>query len=300
MPIKKPRFNWIRQRPRKAIAWLQGHEKTASWLGAAFTGLIFLVTLVYAITAIYQWRAMNATVQQTQTLIGQQKESLVYARTQADAAKIAADAALIQAKTAQEQTTTLKDSLAETRKAANAAVTQANASMSQANTSRLSAIAAKESAGTAKQALYIGERPYLTLTETSLTPLPLAAGKPLTYRVILENTGRTPAYDVEGPIYLATMLEPLPENPAYSLWPTRGSKSSVGPGKPSVTTQTVDFSLTDREIELINNGKLFLYIYGFKTYRDSFTGTLHRCKFCSFYYYKDKALKVCPQHNECN
>jgi hypothetical protein len=137
MPIKKPRFNWLRQRPHKAIAWFQGHEKTASWLGTVFTGLIFLVTAIYATVAYFQMRAMNATVQQTQVLIAQQKESLDYAKTQADAAKTSADAALIQAKTMQEQTGTLKSSLDETRKAANATVTQANASMSQAKTSQI-------------------------------------------------------------------------------------------------------------------------------------------------------------------
>ena len=90
MPIQKPRFNWLRQRPGRIVQWMQSHERSASWWTAGFTGLICLITAVYATVAFFQMRAMNKTVEQTQTLIEQQKEALAYAKTQADSAQTAA------------------------------------------------------------------------------------------------------------------------------------------------------------------------------------------------------------------
>ena len=75
MPIKKPRFNWLRQRPRKIVQWMQSHERSASWFTAGFTGLIFLVTAVYAVAAVYQMRAMNESLERQKEALAQSHES---------------------------------------------------------------------------------------------------------------------------------------------------------------------------------------------------------------------------------
>src|SRR3954447_13367703 len=178
MPIKKPRFNWLRQRPRKIVAWFQRHEKTASWGNGIFTGLIFLVTAIYAAVAFFQMRAMNATVAQTQVMVEQRKEALRYAGIQADAAKTQADLAITTAQS-------INESLELTRRSVNASETQANVSermagqneklvksaQTQANTSQVSARAAERSAQIAAQSLSIEDRPYIATKQISISDL---------------------------------------------------------------------------------------------------------------------------------
>ena len=89
--MKKPRFNWLRQRPGKIVGWFQRHEKTASWGTTIFTGLIFLVTTIYVTVVYFQLRAMHSNVAQTQALIDQQKEALGYAKIQAETSQRQAD-----------------------------------------------------------------------------------------------------------------------------------------------------------------------------------------------------------------
>jgi len=279
MPIKKPRFNWFRQRPHKVIAWFQGHEKTASWLGAAFTGLIFLVTAIYAAVAFFQMRAMNATVQQTQVLIAQQKESLDYARTQADAAKTAADAALIQAKTMQEQTGTLKSSLDETRKAANAAVTQANASMSQAETTKTIAKSNQTSAEIAKEAT----RPIIT----GKVQIESLSEKQISGKLVIRNDGgkQTEVTARWCPYYSVLPKKPTVEDckPAIVSGPLRPALHVDFPVVIKVDTESI--------VKLARERKVYLFFVATLTYDDF--GERRELPICYVYREEFQAIGDC-------
>jgi len=301
MPIKKPRFNWFRQRPHKAIAWFQGHEKTASWLGAVFTGLIFLVTAIYATVAYFQMRAMNATVQQTQILIGQQKESLTYAKTQAeaaktsaDAAKISADAAKIQADSMREQSGTLKDSLAETRKAANAAVTQASASMSQAST-------AKRSTDIADETLRTERRPSLGVSGVSMVEL--AVGKPAHIMVAYQNFGhsasRNTGFTTTTWRDIKVCADPPKESPilgidihSHSTVPVNVTKFSHGYTSDVMPQEWIDLIQHDPPLA-------WVYVYSRADYEDG-KGGKYFTEFYGRWEIKTSTFAECPTHNDAN
>jgi hypothetical protein len=282
MPIKKPRFNWLRQRPHKIVAWFQRHEKTASWGTAIFTGLIFLVTAIYAAVAFFQMRAMNATVAQTQAMVEQQKETLRYAGIQADAAKTQADLAITTAQS-------INESLELTRRSVNASETQANvsermarqneslidATRSQANTSQVAARAARESAQISRQLYERGQRPSVFFKWIRWLEKP-TADKKFSAEFVLSNTGGNAysrSFEETVAVVPVGFQGMLPYGPIGSLphSPPNIEVDRTPWQQGADQTFTTDFTLTLNEagLKLFEEGKVLIVFYGYVWWRDS-------------------------------
>ena len=139
----------------------------------------------------------------------------------------------------------------------------------------------------------IVERPYVAIKEMKITGV--SPGQTPTATILIENSGRTPAINVQVFSYAELLREPLPENPKYRPLPPQ-SKAFMQAG--SVRQQTVSMSGTidDNTMRMIVNGILRLYVYGFADYKDG-TGNLHTYKFCGIYNPQMGDLEVCSQHN---
>lgn len=280
---------------------MQSHERSASWATAAFTGLIVLVTAVYAGVAFFQMRAMNKTVQQTQTLIEQQRESLGYAKTQADAAKtssdaakVSADAAKTQADSMREQSGTLKSSLDETRKAANAAVIQADASKSQAST-------AKRSTDIAEETLRSERRPSLGVS--AVTMKELTVGKFTEVEVLLQNFGRSPTKNTHVITSTWYSIDVCAEPPLQDviLAGQIGSRSTIPANVTKLSHGYTSILLPQVWFDAIQADppKAWVYVHSRAEYEDG-GGGHYFTEFYGRYNFKLKAFDECPTHNDAN
>jgi hypothetical protein len=184
---------------------------------------------------------------------------------------------------------------------ANASQTQANASVAQAEVARqslgaaqISARAAEQSAQAATQTFNLGERPYVSSVEGKIIDLTL--GKQPSAAVTFKNNGRTPAYNVTVETTIAGLLSALPENPNYGNIPFH-STFFLPAGGQFVQTVASDTVLTDKHIDAINNGVMYVYVFGRGTYYDGLKRR-YDFKFCFFYSpASPSGLLVCSQHN---
>jgi len=159
--------------------------------------------------------------------------------------------------------------------------------------------ATESAANAAKQALYIAERPYLDVAALSVSPYPFEAHKPITYKARIENTGRTPAYDMEGATYLEITPDRLHDTPEYKPLGRPMSKSNLGPGRHHTFYRTTpDLDLQPTDIAAIESGVLILYVYGVVKYKDGFTPRIHRLRYCQEYNHLIKNMAVTSYHNE--
>jgi|GEM_PF-2942188 hypothetical protein len=169
----------------------------------------------------------------------------------------------------------------------------------QAITAQTTADAAKDSANVARQALHIAERPYLDIARFKVSPIPFESQKPVTYTVKIQNTGRTPAYDVWGGIYLTIRESEIFEETEldYPAFPHVPSKASFGAGRHLTRYRTTSRQLTDFDVERLDDGRLFLYVYGVEFYKDGFTPDIHRLAYCHQYNRGTRRMEVSPFHN---
>lgn len=170
----------------------------------------------------------------------------------------------------------------------------------QATAAQIAANAAKESASVARQALLIAERPYLDVTRVKVSPIPFEVGKPIVYTARIENTGRTPAYDVWGGIYLTISESEIIDEtgldyPSFSHPP---SKAPISAGQHQTRHRTTpNLRLTEFDVQRLGDGKLFFYVYGVEFYKDGFTTDIHRLGYCQQYNRLTKRMEVAPFHN---
>ncbi|HEV7373460.1 MAG TPA: hypothetical protein VGN95_01985 [Pyrinomonadaceae bacterium] len=159
--------------------------------------------------------------------------------------------------------------------------------------------AAEQTAETTRQALHISERPYLEITNISVS-LPFVAETPIIYSTTIENKGRTPAYDVKSAMYIDVRPDPLPENPEYRPLRTITSNVSLGSGNPMSSKQTTNFVLPQDAIDQIYVRKILVYVYGFVTYKDGLTPDIHRTRFCSVFNPEENLFVAIGYHNDAD
>lgn len=156
-------------------------------------------------------------------------------------------------------------------------------------------------AETTKQALYIAERPYLDVAAFKVLPIPFEVGVPITYTAKIQNTGRTPAYGVWGGIYLTIRESEILDETGLDYPEFSGpiSKSPISSGRHNTRHRTTpDLRLTKFDVERLNDGRLFLYVYGVEFYKDSFTPNTHRLAYCQQYNRLTNRMEVSAFHND--
>jgi hypothetical protein len=252
-----------------------------------FAGLIFLVTTVYGVTAIYQWRTMkrqaeimsnqvdtmNKSLEQTQILIRQQQELLGYAGIQANASLKQADASLA----------------------------QATAAVQSVRISQASATAAEQSANVASQSFTVGERPYIAINHIKLEGLRNNMNPNV--ELSFENSGKTPALNVRARSYTDFRHDVRLGEVDY-------------PGVPLLSSAFVQAGHSFRQffpifaadlkpdnvmklIDAINHKQLWLFVYGIVEYDDGAVRH-HTLKFCQIYAVDLSEFHVCTEHNTSN
>ena len=161
--------------------------------------------------------------------------------------------------------------------------------------------ATEKAAQAADKALQISERPYLAITAFKVTPIPFEIGKPIAYSARIQNTGRTPAYDVWGGIYLTISEAEITDETGldYPEFSHPVSRSPIAAGGHQTRRRTTpNLRLTPFDVERLNDGRLFLYVYGVEYYKDSFTPDIHRLAHCWQYNRLTERMEVSPFHNE--
>jgi len=271
---------------------MQSHERSASWWTAGFTGLIFLVTAIYATVAFFQMRAMNRTVQQTQTLIEQQKESLGYAKTQAEVAVAQKQAVIDSADAAKTSAKASADMADQNKDLIRAARTQADASLIQAKTSQVSARAAEKSASLAQ----IGLLPRITATLQVVT---FESGKEMKFVIDAVNKGGTTALNYSVQAHILRFNRPLPLDEWRPHLDTQASVLDFAPQ--SNSRMTIESTrMTPEEFRNIKEGTRQLRIWLWGTYDTEIKRQKESFAICFMYSATYKEFGACSreEYNE--
>jgi hypothetical protein len=232
-----------------------------------------------------QLESMNSSSQQTQDLINATRET-------ANASQSVAEQNKELVRHAGEQ--------------AAASQAQANVSIVQAETGKQAAIAAQTSARAtelgadiAQKSFYIGERPYVAVSDMNL--LNFTPGQTPSVEVMYENTGRTPALEFLHQALIVSVPQPLADIAGYGPVVTRPSKGFIAAGqsKRQVITNPSAIPIGGNDVELIKSGKLLLYVYGMATYKDGI-GKPHMLQFCGLYLPGRNVFQACPFYNSTN
>jgi hypothetical protein len=298
MPMKKPRFNWLRQRPRKIVGWFQRHEKTASWGTTIFTGLIFLVTAIYVTVVYFQLRAMHSSVAQTQALIEQQKEALGYAKTQAETSQrqtyLAEQSVRDAAQSARDSAEVARETLAQNKDLIKSAQVQAR-------TSQVAARAADRSASIAQDTFRLVYRPTLGVDGAEITKF--KEGEEIEGAIRFKNSGQTVARNTTVRSHFSTepagsISRPCPDvtNPPLAGLGSR-SQIPVGGFKSAVPRSFVKASAED--IKRIESGQWWLYVYAIVRYEGS-TGGQYFTSFYARWNSVRRTFDECDSNNEAN
>ena len=140
----------------------------------------------------------------------------------------------------------------------------------------------------------ITERPYITVTGLSLTDFGVA--KHPKYLVVWRNSGSAVALKASTWSFLSLFDGPIGDNPEYPKLSTSPSVLDVGVGESRHIDHTVNFALSDADINAIQRGKVWLYVYGWIDYNGP-DGRSHKTKFCGQYIPSRGDLVFCPNHN---
>lgn len=124
------------------------------------------------------------------------------------------------------------------------------------------------------------------------------------FRPIIENTGQTPAYDLEVISDVRLLPYPIPSGYDFSLPPsTPKSVTTLGPGKSKFTNSIMKRKLTLSELRLVARSPTNrLCLYGTVRYRDSFN-EWHYTNFCFTFLFgmrRHPQWNTTQQHNDSN
>jgi hypothetical protein len=126
-------------------------------------------------------------------------------------------------------------------------------------------------------------RAYLSVNYGAVVPQDNSTGWRTEVRLILVNTGHTPAHDVSYQAKAAVLPIPLPvgfEFPIPDFPPS--SKSVIGPGQNMLISHAISDLLSEGEIaEYTTGNKTRVYMWGVVTFKDVF-GQEQIVKFCQF------------------
>ncbi len=120
-------------------------------------------------------------------------------------------------------------------------------------------------------------------------------------RMLIRNTGHTPAHEVKFAIRVAIMPFPLPEEIDVSLPMSQNTGGHIASGQQHIIAASLDSLISDEEVQEITHGKnRKLYVFGTVWYQDAF-GEPHYTNFCQWGLWDIKGnlttINV-PRHNE--
>jgi hypothetical protein len=149
-------------------------------------------------------------------------------------------------------------------------------------------------AGAADQSHTTVNRAYLAYKEAQITDFVVGKRPIIQYRI--ENTGRTPAFNVVTQIHAELRRTPLPDN--FELEPPEKIESvSVLPAGGGTWTRTVgNTPVTQKDVDDLKSGSTVLYILGRATYTDAFQNA-QTLRLCVRYNPLYGTFEMCPQHN---
>jgi hypothetical protein len=139
---------------------------------------------------------------------------------------------------------------------------------------------------------------------------PPKAGQRILVNIFFENSGQSPATDVQNAhgILLNPIAKPfepdderiekaISENPDGLS--TKDTPRSVLPPKGSnfmTAGNTINIVLSDREFDVLTKGHVQIAVFGVISYKDIFSD-VHETKFCSVYVH-NQAWRYCRAHNQ--
>jgi hypothetical protein len=137
------------------------------------------------------------------------------------------------------------------------------------------------------------------LETVSFRPPPLEAGRPLTAGVTYKNVGHVPAEQIQAyrysePVRIAVV-------PRVTRQPVRSDLPILGPD--STREFPVEIrALEPQEVTDLQEGRLFLYVWGCLRYLDGFRQAWRRTAFCAVYRFEPAAKQMafgdCRQSEE--
>lgn len=122
-------------------------------------------------------------------------------------------------------------------------------------------------------------------------------GAPATVVVRFSINGKTKAKNVSVYNNIWIRPTPLPENPRYGETQVSPSKSPMSPGFTFEAHVSSKLDLTKERIDLTQQEKLYVYVYGRVDYED-ISGQRHFLKYCGKYNPPKKKFDFCLHHNE--
>jgi hypothetical protein len=133
---------------------------------------------------------------------------------------------------------------------------------------------------------YASSLPAITTTVELVEPL--APGKQIHFRVLLENTGTTTARQLHPTLAFKFARADIPFEPTYRpveiTGPNEGEKTSdLGPSSHTTLVSTNPLSLAhDHDVNAVLSGDWNLFLYGKSTYKD-ILHISHEFHFCRYF-----------------
>jgi hypothetical protein len=182
----------------------------------------------------------------------------------------------------------------------------------QSYSAKRSADAAIIAANAAHDTLALSERPWVGLMGAGHLNIELAKDQPIKVTVDLQNTGKSPALNESGVGHLSThpLGTPMPNfdcSKKDASAPIALMPNAIG--QVTITTERVgsagtNLILHDPELQMVQSGRIQLYIYGCIWYDDTFQQP-HRTDYCLLYIPSKVSgipgqFAACPTHNHAD
>lgn len=156
------------------------------------------------------------------------------------------------------------------------------ASKKSADAATSAAKSAEETVKLAKEHAHTDMRAWVLVSGASIEA-PIEANKPITVSVIVQNFGKTPAFDVYIEVWSAGTNETDPKKFKRPKLGSIPSAFSAAPGVPLTATADPPLVIDEGWVERLKRGESRLYAYGKVTYKDVFKEP-HTTEFCLFQY----------------
>jgi hypothetical protein len=117
------------------------------------------------------------------------------------------------------------------------------------------------------------------------------------FGVVITNTGKTPARNVQVRIGRSTFRKGSTFKPIYNDDGGPSGTIALFPGQPFMLITKPELPLTAEQVAIIINGEFTLYVYGMVTYEDVF-GIKHKSTFCGYMASDLRSFKSCGTYNQ--
>jgi multidrug efflux pump subunit AcrA (membrane-fusion protein) len=271
--------------------------KLTDWITALSTVCIMAVAIVAAVISFYQWHEMHTGGTDTHSLAEAAKAQAEANRQEAIAMKNLSDRALQQAQAT--------DKLAEqAEKSANAAAKSAKDADVSASATKSMASTAADSLAAVRQNEALDQRAWIAVTSMRLTSF--KSGETIQSQVMFENSGRSPALDVNvrhETVILDRGLSPL----FLAVWDKSvlDAVRALAPQVSNTSSKETTWILKSSDNDDVEHFSKTVWVWGSIEYRDAF-GNNHSTHFCGYTenngarsakVTEGMELHICPQNN---